>query len=327
MCGHAEINAERILDEPIIRPHMDGRMGDNINGPSLIRMPDWACGLGRYHLYFSDHKGKYIRLAYADALTGPWRMHEPGALHLDDSLFPSGDLPEPPPEDRPPWAAKMVGGYLYTHIASPDVHIDEENRRFRMYYHGLVENGDQFTRVAYSDDGIAFTPKKPMLGPPYFRVAPFSGALYTVAWGGGLWRGSDWDAPFEEGPQIIPFDVKGGIGEGFRHGETRVIDGRLHLFFHRMGDRPESILHTIIDTSAPDWRDWRAGEITTLLAPELEWEGADLPLATSVMGANTGRARELRDPCYFEDADGARYFLYCGAGESGIGIARLTGFA
>lgn len=319
------IGAERLLDEPIIRPHMDGRMGDNINGPALIRMPGWAEGLGRYHLYFSDHKGAYIRLAYADALTGPWTMHEPGVLDLEDSLFPHGDLPEPPPGERPAWAAKMVGGYLYPHIASPDVHIDHANRRFRMYFHGLVENGDQFTRVAYSEDGLSFTPREPMLGAPYFRVAEYQGALYTVAWGGKLWRGADWDATFEEGPQIIPFDARDGVGEGFRHGETRVIDGRLHLFFHRMGDMPESILHTVIET-AGDWRTWRAGPITTLLKPERRWEGADLPLARSVMGANTGRARELRDPCYFEDEDGARYLLYCGAGESGIGIARLTGF-
>ena len=32
---------------------MDNRMGDNINGPTLIRMPDWAPGFGKYHLYFS----------------------------------------------------------------------------------------------------------------------------------------------------------------------------------------------------------------------------------------------------------------------------------
>ncbi|MEL6793558.1 MAG: hypothetical protein AAFP78_08900, partial [Pseudomonadota bacterium] len=137
------IGAERLLDEPIIRPHMDRRMGDNINGPALIRMPDWAEGLGRYHLYFSDHKGTYIRLAYSEAITGPWSMHEPGALDLKDSFFPTGDLPPPPLEDRPPWAGEMLGGFLYTHIASPDVHIDHDARRFRMYFHGLVENGDQ----------------------------------------------------------------------------------------------------------------------------------------------------------------------------------------
>ena len=316
-------SAERLLDDPIIRPHMDGRMGDNINGPSLIAMPDWAPDLGRYHLYFSDHKGKYIRLAYADALPGPWRMHEPGALDLADSHFPVEDPPAPRPEDRPPWAEKMIGGYLYAHIASPDVHIDNENRRFMMYFHGLIENGDQLTRIAFSDDGVDFRAEEPLLGPPYFRVCRHGAHLYTVAWAGDLWRASDWGAPFEKGPNIIPFEPKDGIGDGFRHGETRVIDGKMHLFFHRMGDRPESILHTVIDTDG-DWMNWRAGPVRTLLTPERDWEGADLPLTTSVMGANIGRSRELRDPCYFEDVDGARYLLYCGAGESGIGLARLV---
>ncbi len=110
------VRIERLLDKPIISPHMDQRMGDNINGPALVRVPDWADGkLGTYHLYFSDHKGKYIRLAYADVLTGPWEMHTPGALDLESSLFETDDPPEPPPEDRPAWAKKMKGGYLYAH--------------------------------------------------------------------------------------------------------------------------------------------------------------------------------------------------------------------
>ncbi len=70
---------------------------------------------------------------------------------------------------------------------------------------------------------------------------------------------------------------------------------------------------------------WRASDPVTLLEPELPWEGADLPLETSVMGGLDRRVREIRDPCVFADADGATYLLYCGAGESGIGIARLTG--
>ncbi len=168
--------ATRLLDHPIIRPHMDRRMGGNINSPALIRMPDWAGARpGRYHLYFSDHKGRYIRLAYANALTGPWRMHGPGVLDVADSPFEATDPPEPAPEDRPAWSRKM--------------------------------------------------PSDPV----------------------------------------------------------------------------------------------------TLLEPELPWEGVDLPLGTSVMGGLDRRVRELRDACVFADADGATYLLYCGGGESGIGLARLTG--
>ncbi len=108
-------------------------MGDNINGLSLIRVPNWVEGrLGRYYLYFADHKGAYILLAYADALTGPWTPHTPGVLDVAESLFEAVDPPEPPEADRPPWAEKLKGGYLYAHVASPDVDVDHGDRRIRM---------------------------------------------------------------------------------------------------------------------------------------------------------------------------------------------------
>src|SRR6188508_1447297 len=132
------MRALRLADNPIIRPHMDGRMGDNINGPSLIRVPDWVRNpLGRYYLYFAHHDGRFIRLAFADALGGPWSTHEDGVLPLQASHFAG-------------------------HIASPDVHVDHEQRRIRMYFHGGdVPSGlgapPQHTRVAVSDDGLQFT--------------------------------------------------------------------------------------------------------------------------------------------------------------------------
>jgi hypothetical protein len=65
------MHIRRFATNPIIRPHMDDRMGDNINGPSLIRVPDWIkAPLGRYYLYFAHHDGQYIRLAYSHELQG-----------------------------------------------------------------------------------------------------------------------------------------------------------------------------------------------------------------------------------------------------------------
>ncbi len=44
-----EMKVHRLPGNPIIRPDMDARMGGNINGPSLIRAPDWLENpLGRY---------------------------------------------------------------------------------------------------------------------------------------------------------------------------------------------------------------------------------------------------------------------------------------
>ncbi|TIW51474.1 MAG: hypothetical protein E5V60_33485, partial [Mesorhizobium sp.] len=95
---------------------LPGDDGDNINGPSLIRVPDWLPGrLGAYYLYFAHHTGTYIRLAYADSPQGPWRVHPGGALSLEQCPF------------------------LREHIASPDVHVDDQSRRLVMYFHGPTE--------------------------------------------------------------------------------------------------------------------------------------------------------------------------------------------
>ena len=37
-----KIHAERLLDGPIISPATDATIGENIQGPSLIRVPDWV---------------------------------------------------------------------------------------------------------------------------------------------------------------------------------------------------------------------------------------------------------------------------------------------
>src|SRR5206468_423643 len=133
--------------------------------------------LGRYYLYFGHHDGRYIRLAYADDLAGPWRMHEPGVLPLADSGFRG-------------------------HLASPDAHVDEERREIRLYFHGADDPSGpgprerpgvlprreagsgaaptaeawatgvagQHSRVALARDGLHFEARPELLGRPYFRV-------------------------------------------------------------------------------------------------------------------------------------------------------------
>jgi hypothetical protein len=59
-----------------------------------------------------------------------------------------------------------------------------------------------------------------------------------------------------------------------------------------------------------------------VLAPELDYEGADQPLEPSRRGLIMGPVRQLRDPAYFEQ-DGRRYLLYAVAGEHGIAAAEL----
>jgi hypothetical protein len=317
----------RLPDNPIIRPHMSGRIGANIQGPSLIRVPDWVrAPLGRYYLYFADHKGDHIRLAFADALEGPWRIHDPGALRLEQSLFPIVPPARPtssaPPPSRPglappgtPDIPSQEEDATAPHIASPDVHVDDVNCQIVMYYHGLASYREQRTRVATSPDGLAFTPQAPLLGPSYFRVFAHRGTTYALAMPGVLYRAADGLGGFERGPDLFDDPCQ-------RHTAVLLRGDTLWVFWTRVGDAPESILVSRIQLSG-DWRSWHAGEPAVLLRPETEWEGAVLPAEPSWRGAINRPVNQLRDPAVFEE-NGRCWLLYAVAGESGIALAELA---
>jgi hypothetical protein len=311
--------AERLLDRPIIGPELDPSIGVNIQGPSVIRVPDWVPGrLGRYYLYFADHKGSYIRLAYADSVSGPWRIHVPGSLHLADSCFPT----EPPPMSEAQFAVlearwKQSGARLshdlrseFTtpHIASPDVHVDADGRRIVMYYHGLEAAGRQVSRVATSADGIRFVAEPAVLVErSYLRVFQHRGETYGLAMPGQIYRG------FEPGPMLF--------NPNMRHAALLKRGDTLHVFWTQVGDAPESILVSQIDL-AGDWHSWRDGPATVVLKPERAWEGADAANEPSVRSTAYGVVNQLRDPAIFED-EGRVFLFYAVGGEAGIAVAEL----
>ncbi|TGQ50403.1 hypothetical protein EN836_29355 [Mesorhizobium sp. M1C.F.Ca.ET.193.01.1.1] len=274
-----------------------GDDGANINGPSLVRMPDWAKGrLGAYHLYFAHHNGTYIRLAYSDAIEGPWRIHPGGALSLVECPFLKG------------------------HIASPDVHVDAQNQRIVMYFHGPVLNGQgQTTFAATSDDGLRFRPNPEPLGPFYARIFRHGGWWYGLFGTANieLRRSSDGLSGFEEGPVVLP----GSRWIRPRHVAVQKSGGALIVYYTRKGDAPERVLCGSIDLSG-DWLRWTVRGRTELLRPGTDFEGAGLPVGRSRRGAAKGRENALRDPAIFEE-DGRTWLLYAVAGESGIALAEL----
>ncbi len=289
-----KVEIERLADGPIIRPNMDSVMGDNVNGPSLIRVPDWIPDpLGRYYLYFAHHNGSYIRLAYADRLTGPWRTHEPGVLPLAQSHFEG-------------------------HIVSPDVHVDNDAKRIRMYFHGartpMGRDSPQFTRAALSADGLSFHAREEILTEPYLRTFRHGDWHYGIAMPGIFYRSRDGIRAFEQGPTLFEPTM--------RHTAVLVRGDRLLVFYTQVGDVPERILLSQIDLT-PAWNRWRPSPPLVLLEPERDYEGAALDLRPSVRGVAQKPVRELRDPAVFE-TDDELYLLYSVAGEKGIAIARMN---
>ena len=264
-------------------------MGSNINGPSLIRVPDWVeHPLGRYYLYFAHHQGTYIRLAYADRLEGPWTTHEPGTLQLEESFF-----------ER--------------HVASPDVHVDDKEHVIRMYCHGPVPGQGQRSRVALSEDGIRFTCRPEILGAPYFRVFRWGDHPYALGMPGIFYRSADGPSSFERGPTLFT--------KHMRHTAVKVDGNTLSVFYSNAYDCPERILLSTIDLT-PDWMAWTPSEPITVLEPGTEYEGLGLPLEPSKRGWAPEPVRQVRDPAVFSE-DGKTCLLYSIAGERGIALAKL----
>lgn len=322
---------ERVGDGPIISPATDDSIGSNIQGPSLIRSPGWLTEpLGRYLLYFADHKGSYIRLAAADDLAGPWRVHRPGSLGLAESGF----LVDPPDATDAEldeladlyarlfgdaaWSHDLLVDAVTPHIASPDVHVDDAARRIVMYYHGLDAFGVQVTRAALSTDGIEFVGRPEVLGNPYMRAFAHDGMTYALTMPGQVLRSRNGLGGFERGPQLFE--------PAMRHGAVTVRRDTLHVFWTRVGDAPESILHSTVRLT-DDWMTWTESAAQVVLRPERNWEGADAPVEPSQRSTAYGHVNQLRDPAAFIDdgpgGDGRSWLLYAVAGESGLALAEI----
>ena len=281
----------RLLISPDMLPNQDG---NNINGASLIKVPDWIENpLGKYYLYFAHHAGKYIRMAYSNNADGDtytlnnqkYTVYEKGTLKLDET--PGHD-----------------------HIASPDVHIDNERKEIVMYYHTPYKDW-QYTFKATSKDGINFISDDKPLGMFYFRVFKWKDRTFSIAKNKNISGisyeliGDDWIAQKED---FIPM---------MRHAAVLVEDEKVYVFYTVVGEAPESIYCSELDID----NGWELKNTEKILTPTYQCEGSHLPLIASRFGS-TVNVNELRDPCIFVD-DYQKYILYSTMGESGIAIAKL----
>lgn len=310
--GPPVITVERLGNGPIIykgMPGLKGNLGDNIDGPSVIKAPAWLKHpLGKYYMYFAHHRGTYIRLAYADRPAGPWHIYKPGTLRLSQMQ------------------------QCHNHVASPDAFNDSVHQRLLLYFHCPDESVkvrrarpyEQVTHVATSKDGLHFNPVQRGFASPYMKVFRWGGYTYGLAmsdkksaypiWkrSGEFYRSATGLPPFKAGPRII---------DEMRHCGLVRIGHFLHIFYTFVGDDPERIYYTQVDLR-PAWTEWTATAPIEVLKPERAYEGGDLPLARSRGGMSEGRERALRDPAILDD-NGQLYLYYTVAGENGIAVARV----
>jgi hypothetical protein len=318
---------ERFATNPLLTVGSSATLGENVNGPTVIRVPDWVeRPLGRYYMYFANHLGEHIRLAYADALEGPWTVYEPGVLNVSETAF---DRPRPDP------AGPRAD--FYTHVASPEVWVDHEGRRIVMWVHGWWTQGErwpetlptarawarergygQYTQSAESADGLRFRVGDAITRASYLRVFERDGAFFGVSRLGVVSRADDPMAPFELGPSLF---ADGAYAGRVRHLALLRDDDRLFVFFTAIGDAPERVMMSTVILGA-DWRAWRASAAVEVLRPEASYECTELPNEPSTAGDIDAPAQQMRDPFVFRE--GARTVLfYSTCGEQGIAGAWL----
>ena len=313
LCGQSKVVFQRFDNNPIIKPSMlSEKDGGNIASPTLIKVPDWVHKkLGKYYLYFAHDNGNYIRLAYANDLKGPWKIHEGGALRLEECICRNN---------------KSTASSEINHIASPDVHIDPIKKEIIMYYHCPLENKGtffeknftQFTLRASSKDGVVFKSDTVKISDAYFRLFNWKGKYYGITQGGNLFRSSNPKGKFEPGPNLF---AKSSFRSPIRHASVKVVGDNLFVFFTKIGDRPEAVYVSKVVLNN-DWKTWKTASTYLVVEPEKDYEGGHMPFTVSKPGTASKPIRELRDPFIFEE-NYKWYVLYTVAGEHGIAIGEI----
>jgi hypothetical protein len=245
-----DVSAVRFPENPLLTLKSSPTIGDNINGPSVIKVPDWVPNkLGTYYMYFAHHRGMTIRLAYANSLHGPWKVYEPGVLNVSETAF---YRPQPDPD------AEIYG--VYTHVASPEVYVDDANKRLIMWVHGQFSDGKKWPEDP--QEGTLAAPERlyaKHAGHGIDRWAPLqvaacnhrrslSAGLRTqrrVLWNRASRPAGSLSDPLKSlrRPEPVP---RHAYNNQVRHVALFKDGDTLHVFLSVIGAAPEKIVHTTI---------------------------------------------------------------------------------
>jgi hypothetical protein len=226
---------------------------------------------------------------------------------------------------------------FYTHVASPEIVVDDRRRQIHLLFHGWWTNGErwpadpaaarrwananrygQMSQAAVSSDGLRFDVQQAVIPATYLRLVSRGGEYLAMSRLGQLFRSAAPGGPFEAGPN--PF-ADGPYARRVRHVALTQRGDTLYVFFTAIGDAPERVMLSTIDMR-DDWASWRASAPRLVVKPEAAYECAGLPVAPSEGGDIDIPVRQIRDPFVFEE-DGRAFLFYATCGEQGIAGAEI----
>ena len=340
-------NAKPIIDKTLFEKNGIPEDGKNINGPCVIALPDWlplekrVNPTAKYYLYFAHHNGSYIRMAWAKEIIGPWQLYNADSTISEPnrgviSLYGDG-------KTKKILLANSIE--ISSHIASPIVQIDNENKRFKLFFHGPTkltseDKTDQRNFLAYSDDGIQFQKNisPVMLAGSYLYPFNYKGKYYGFS-NGGLFHEAPATGAIDKAPKNFDYSktlwssrnnfFKEAIAKmndndfRVRHTSVYLENDLLHIFFSSSHDTPEQIYYCSANLNRVNSENWKVTTFYPIMRASESWEGGDIEPIESLGGPAKSMINEVRDPSIFKDNDGKLYLFYCAGGERGIGVASL----
>lgn len=287
---------------------------DSINGPSMVYIPDGTPNkLGDYYLYFADHGGDHIKMAYGNSPTGPFTLYNPnnGVLTTTSAATNTfGTIDDRGENIRALYLNQSQTRAIGNHIASPDVLYDPDTGRYNMIYHGFIYNkqsdgtwqrGVQRSVAAWSDDGLNFQENQynVVLDSPYLRhVRKSDGTYIGIGDNGAQVFPDDNDNPYTSEwnfPKIPRNTINDQFQDAIPIFDRSLFQPRHHAIkldeesqtltwfttlrsepLARVQDRGHSevIYEITVDISGNDNGDWPVIDWQVLLEPELDYEGA-----------------------------------------------------
>lgn len=269
--------------------------------PSVLATSDgYEMWLGR------EHHDMTIWHSTAPDPCGPWTQPVP-AFTLADIHAQLGTAPSPG-----------------EHLGSPDVRIVDGRRVMTFHVQLNVRKWGHVSGVAVETAHGWTLASNQKIADTYLRTFTHDGRHYAIDRHGRLLRSTNGITAWSQQPSKI-FLGQAGAPKGTpkpRHYAVAIDGDVASVFYSRVGDT-ERILVSTVGLSS-DWNQWSMSAPREVLRPQLDYEGALLPVTTSQGGAADASAHELRDP-YVLDHDGQRWLFYVGMGERTLAAGRISG--
>ncbi len=120
--GHdfAPVNSGKII----------ARDGADTGYPSVVKVPAWVpadqrpAANANYYMYYGRHRGDHILMKWAESINGAWTAFNLGGVYNGRSRRGVFDTAADPTRES------------YGHVAHPDIYVDDDKRRFIMFFHG-----------------------------------------------------------------------------------------------------------------------------------------------------------------------------------------------